>query len=84
MSGTIPPLPNTPSWCGAHLKHRDNFTSLYLYIGVTFLTVREDLGLRVFENRVLRVIVLRGRKWQEAGEDCIMGNFIMRTLPNVF
>jgi hypothetical protein len=22
----IPPLPNTPSWCGAQLKHGDNFT----------------------------------------------------------
>jgi hypothetical protein len=26
MSGAIPPLPNTPSWRGAHLKHSDNFT----------------------------------------------------------
>jgi hypothetical protein len=26
MSGAIPQLPNTPSWCGAQLKHRDNFT----------------------------------------------------------
>jgi hypothetical protein len=26
MSGAITPLPNTPSWCGAHLKHRDNLT----------------------------------------------------------
>jgi len=25
MSGAIP-HPNTPSWCGAQLKHRDNFT----------------------------------------------------------
>jgi len=27
MSGTIPPLPNTPSWHGAQLKkkHMDNF-----------------------------------------------------------
>jgi hypothetical protein len=24
--GAIPPLPNTPSWRGAQLKHRDNFT----------------------------------------------------------
>jgi hypothetical protein len=28
MSEAIPPLPNTPSWCGAQLKHRDNFTFL--------------------------------------------------------
>jgi hypothetical protein len=26
MSGAIPPLPNTPSWRGAQLKHTDNFT----------------------------------------------------------
>jgi hypothetical protein len=26
MSGAIPPLPNTPSWRGAQLKHRDSFT----------------------------------------------------------
>jgi hypothetical protein len=26
MSGVIPLLPNTPSWRGAQLKHRDNFT----------------------------------------------------------
>jgi len=30
MRGAIPPLPSTPSWCGAQFKkHRDNFT-LYL------------------------------------------------------
>jgi hypothetical protein len=27
MSGAIPPFPNTPSWRGAQLKHRDNFTA---------------------------------------------------------
>jgi hypothetical protein len=26
MRGAINPLPNTPSWRGAQLKHRDNFT----------------------------------------------------------
>jgi hypothetical protein len=26
MSGAIPPLPYTPPWRGAQLKHRDNFT----------------------------------------------------------
>jgi hypothetical protein len=24
--GAIPPHPNTPSWCGTQLKHRDDFT----------------------------------------------------------
>jgi hypothetical protein len=31
MSGAIIPLPNTPSWRGAPLKNRDNFT-FYIYI----------------------------------------------------
>jgi hypothetical protein len=28
MSGAIPPLPNTPSWRGAQLKHGDNLRQL--------------------------------------------------------
>jgi hypothetical protein len=33
--------------------------------------------VRLFENRVLRRILdLRGRKWQEAREDCVMRSFI--------
>jgi hypothetical protein len=28
MSGAIPQLPNTPSWSGVQLKHRNNFTLL--------------------------------------------------------
>jgi hypothetical protein len=31
----------------------------------------------VFENRVLRKYLdLRGRKWREDGEDCIMRSFL--------
>jgi hypothetical protein len=30
MSGAIPPLPNTPPWRGAQLKHRDNLPLPYL------------------------------------------------------
>jgi hypothetical protein len=48
MIGAIPPLPNTPLWRGAQLKHRDNFTSTimiqrrkYLIISVQF---RENPG----------------------------------------
>jgi hypothetical protein len=33
MSGVIPPLPNTPPWRGAELKHRDNFT-FYLFMSI--------------------------------------------------
>jgi hypothetical protein len=32
MHGAIPPLPNTPSWRGAQLKHRDNFTYAHVYL----------------------------------------------------
>jgi hypothetical protein len=28
MGGATSPLPNTPPWRGAQLKHRDNFTLL--------------------------------------------------------
>jgi hypothetical protein len=30
MRGAISPLPNTPSWRSAKLKHRDNFSFLPL------------------------------------------------------
>jgi hypothetical protein len=31
MRGSIPPLPNMPSWRGAQLKkHRDNFTFAFI------------------------------------------------------
>jgi hypothetical protein len=38
MSGAIPPLPNMPSWRGAQLKHRDNFT-FYLYYHRYYLVI---------------------------------------------
>jgi hypothetical protein len=31
MSGTIPPLPSTPTLRGTQLKHRDNFTFTLLW-----------------------------------------------------
>jgi len=40
--------------------------------------------LRVFENRMLRRIFgPKGRKWQEAGEDCIMRSFITYKLRQI-
>jgi hypothetical protein len=41
-----------------------------------YLTLWEEQRLRVFKNRVLRKMDLRGRKWQEVGEECIMRIFI--------
>jgi hypothetical protein len=41
----------------------------------------EEHILRMCENRVLReYLELRGRKWREGGEDCIMRSFITCTL----
>jgi hypothetical protein len=34
MIGAIPPLPNMPSWRGAQLKHRDNFTFTFTDLNV--------------------------------------------------
>jgi hypothetical protein len=47
MRGAIPPLPSMPSWRGAQLKHRDNFT-------FTCLTFRGEHGLCVSGNMSLR------------------------------
>jgi hypothetical protein len=33
MRGAVPPLPNTPLWRGAQLKHRDTFETRYLTVG---------------------------------------------------
>jgi hypothetical protein len=34
MRGTIPPLPNTPSWRCAQIKHRDNFSFTLPLLGL--------------------------------------------------
>jgi hypothetical protein len=47
----------------------------------SFLTLREEHRLRVFENRVLRRIF--GPKRDETGENCIMRSFITCTLLQV-
>jgi hypothetical protein len=45
------------------------------------LRLREEHGLRLFENRVLKRIF--GPKWQEAGEYCIMRSFTTGTLHQI-
>jgi len=44
MSGVILHSPNTPSCCGAQLKHRDNFT---------FYLVRESISVATCRVRLL-------------------------------
>jgi hypothetical protein len=44
---------------------------------IWFLTLKEEHILRVSEYRVLRrKFFLTGRKWREAGDDCIIRSFI--------
>jgi hypothetical protein len=38
MSEATPPLPNTPSWRGAQLKHRDNFTFNFNFISLKIIS----------------------------------------------
>jgi hypothetical protein len=40
MREAIPPLPNTPSWHGAHLKHGESFT-------FTFAFSNEGIGNKI-------------------------------------
>jgi hypothetical protein len=48
------------------------------------LTLREEHGLRVFENRVLRRIFLSKRgEVREGEENCIMKSFVICTLRPV-
>jgi hypothetical protein len=48
------------------------------------LILREEHRLRVFENRVLRKIFeLRGMKFQDNGEICILRSFIICALHEI-
>jgi hypothetical protein len=52
--------------------------NLYLLYGceIWSLALRKEHTFGAFENRVLRRIFGPKRKWQEAGEDCIMRSFV--------
>jgi hypothetical protein len=52
MGGAIPPLPNTPSWRGAHLKHRENFT---------FTFIKTSRSIRIHEKYIKEDTL--GRMW---------------------
>jgi hypothetical protein len=44
--------------------------------GTWSVTLREEHGMRLFENRVLRMFAAERGKWREAGEDCILRSVI--------
>jgi hypothetical protein len=69
MSGAVPPFPNTPTWRGAQLKHRDNFT-FYLYLTCENMLVSGGIIPRILNLRTrwrgvatftLRPLYLRGK-----------------------
>jgi hypothetical protein len=44
----VPPLANTPSWRGAQLQHRDNFTLLYYIINkIIFVLYSHDSSVGI-------------------------------------
>jgi len=50
MRGAIPPFPNTPSWRGAQLKHRDNFTFHYPLGGCAPLFKNQETMLSMYKT----------------------------------
>jgi hypothetical protein len=56
MSGAITPLPNTPLWRGAQLKHRDNFnfTSRRKWIYPIHAKQRDRLSQTNYEIQTTR------------------------------
>jgi hypothetical protein len=53
MSGAIPPLPNTPSWRGAHLKHGEDFTfTLPLQISFTETSAHANIWIRLLQFKI--------------------------------
>jgi len=60
MSGTIPPLPNTPLYNGAQLKikHRENFAlPLYLYQEILH-SVPSCPGTNVIVHGIIIIIII--------------------------
>jgi hypothetical protein len=54
MRGDIPPLPNTPSWHGAQLKHRDNF---YIYIHIHLCIQVVMLSINLVPNSRMHGVI---------------------------
>jgi hypothetical protein len=72
-------------------KHVQNFEGEIIILYVVLygcetwsFTLGEKHGLRTFEKKVLRKnLDVRGRKRQEAGEDCIMKSFVTCNLHQI-
>jgi len=64
MRGAIPPLPNTPSWRGSQLKHRDKFTcTTFTYMKVDKMTA--VVGLIALPICVFRTLLRKKSRFME-------------------
>jgi hypothetical protein len=89
MSGAMPPLPNTPSWRGTQLNHRDKFT-FYLYY-LSFILVRRCVivspyGVFCSQSACLQSCANFATEVREAWQDVLQFQeqmFYMRVYPKV-
>jgi hypothetical protein len=63
MSGVITPLPNTPPWRSAQLKHRDNFT--FTFVSSKMICVPKHNAMKGFTNVNVNSTRSRPRHWIE-------------------
>jgi hypothetical protein len=66
MRGAIPPLSNTPSWRGAHLKHRDNFILLQWLAHLN--RTSDDKNLKIYTSFPVKAIHRRKEKLRNVYE----------------
>jgi hypothetical protein len=58
MSEAIHPLPHTPSWRGAQLKHRDNFTFTFTISGFNCDLQTVKIRINVLQCGIFSVLSL--------------------------
>jgi hypothetical protein len=68
MRGSIPPLPNTPSWRGAKLKLRDSFTFYLIHEESvqSLLASRlfpKNLRIKIQKTTILPVVLYGCETW---------------------
>jgi hypothetical protein len=69
MSGAIIHSPNTPSWRGAQLKHRDNFTfTLYINIMTMELILLLQQDIPVVLSNAQRILSTNTSKFENSRE----------------
>jgi hypothetical protein len=55
MRGAIPPLPSTPSWRGAELKHMDYITLLYFTVNKNHFVLHNKISNGMFFHEIFYI-----------------------------